>query len=95
MYKEYADIKLQMKYLESKADELKVKMIQELRTIDGEKVENEYGKFSIGRRNNWTYSTKLEAKKQDIKVMEIEEQEKGVAKLKVTEFVTFKEIKND
>ncbi len=95
MYKDYADIKLQIKYLEAKADEIREKMIKELLTMPENKVENEYGRFAIGRLNNWTYSSKLESLKADIKSKEIDEQEKGIAKLKVTEFITFKEVSND
>jgi len=95
MYKDYADIKFQIKYLESKADEIKEKMIKELLTMPDNAVSNEYGRFAIGRRNNWTYSPKLESLKADVKSKEIDEQEKGVAKLKVTEFITYKEPKNE
>lgn len=95
MYKDYADIKVQIKYLEAKADEIKENMIKELLTMPDNRVENEYGRFAIGRRNNWTYSPKLESLKADVKSKEIDEQEKGIAKVKVTEFITFKEVAND
>lgn len=95
MYKEYADIKLQIKYLESKADELKVKMLEELKSAPENREVNEYGSFTIGRRNNWIYSKKLATLAMELKAKEIDEQEKGIAKVKVTEFISFKEPSND
>lgn len=95
MYKEYADVKFQIKLLETKVEELKTTLLEEIKKTGEDKVENEYGKFTIGRRNNWTYSPKLTTLGNEVKSKQIDEQEKGIAKVKVTEFISFKEISNE
>lgn len=90
LYKEYADIKAKMKELTEKEDFLKKTILAELDKNGVEKVETTVGKFTVAKRKNWVYSDNIVALKENMKIAEIEEQEKGIAKAEITKYLMFK-----
>lgn len=95
IYKEYAELKAQKKILEEREDELKTKILLDMREKDVEKLDNPYGHFSLCIKKKWLYSRKLQKEEEALKIAKIEEQESGKAKSEETEYITFKPNEND
>ena len=92
MYKEYADLKLQLRILEAKEAQLKLAILSDLHKQKVDKIEGDYGKFTICQKKRWTYSRKLQKFEEDIKIQKIEEQESGKAKSEDSEYVMYKPL---
>lgn len=98
-------INLLMKQLREVADakkeiELKEKVIKEslLEAMKAERkdsVPSDYGTATIARRTYYTYSDVVKSLESKVKEKKIEEEEKGVAEPKVTEYILFKEPKSE
>lgn len=88
-YREYADIKREIKFLELREAALKEAIIADLSSQKLSKVEGEFGKLTVAVRKVWIYSKKLTKLKEDLKLKEYEEQEKGVAKAKESPYLKF------
>lgn len=91
LYKEYAEIKQRQKELSDQEDFLKKTILAELDKNKIDKVETQFGKFTVAKRKNWIYSERVDALKESVKLAEIEEQEKNIAKVKLTTYLMFKE----
>lgn len=87
LFKEYADVKHQIKALEEKEYALKEILLAELEPI--RVAETIWGKFSTATRKSYTYSEKVTALEDKVKIVKVEEQEKGIAKLKETPYLIF------
>lgn len=92
IYKEYADVRHELEVLETKRDYLKNEILRDLKRQKVDKVEGEYGKFTVCQKKNWIYSKKLSALEENLKIQKVEEQEKGIAKAEVTEYITYKPV---
>lgn len=89
----YAQVKMQMDALSKEADELKGEITEEMVHQGVAKDETPYGTFSIQSRTTWTYSEKVQKMSDALKVEQINEQEKGIAKPKVSETLYYKASK--
>lgn len=82
-YKQYAEIKQQIKELEQQAKQLQDELFADLIEIDGNKLETDHGTFSIMYRTSYTYSSELTEKekavKKKLKEMKAKEELSGVA----------------
>lgn len=90
LLKEYAELKGVIKNLEDQQKALQVKILEEFEKNRVEKADTTYGKFFIAKKNNYTYSDNVLFLKDKVKLAQIEEEEKGIAKLKVTPYLLFK-----
>lgn len=82
------------KQLEVKEKALKDALLEEFKKSNTEKDGLEgVGSFSIARRSSWVYSDVVSKLEDDIKIKKDEEQRRGVAEEKVTEYILFKEVK--
>ena len=92
MYKEYADIKFQMKVLEEREAQLKAAILEDFKNRKVTKEESEYGKFTMSEgRKKWIYSSKLQNMEMELKTKKKDEEESGKAKVELGEsYLTFK-----
>ena len=59
------------------------------------KAEYAFGKFALATRKSYTYSPKITDLEEKVKLAKLKEQEKGLAKVKETPYLIFKENKDD
>lgn len=82
----YAEIKKQIKILESQAKEIESEVIKTIDDVEGKdkKIETTYGKFQLMSYVRWEYSPELKDKedlvKEQIKLMKHKEESGGIAK---------------
>lgn len=88
-YKEYAAIMAKISDLEKERDELKGVLIEKLKDEPENKKKFDWGNFTLAFRKNWSYSDKVKAMEEKVKIAKDKEQKKGIAKATVTEFVMF------
>jgi hypothetical protein len=74
---EYEQIKLNIKTLEAKADELKEIILPEVEV--GKKYEATEGSFEVKSKALWRFSPRVEEMKKSVKEVEAEEIAKGIA----------------
>ena len=92
--KKYAELQARIKGMELMRDQLKEEIIEELHKDKLEKVESEYGKFTISARRSYTYTESVKKLEEKVKLAKIKEEEKGLATPKVTEYLTFTPVKD-
>jgi hypothetical protein len=76
-FKQYADLKFQMKVLEDSIKSLQGSIIEEVES--NPEAGKEFGVFTVVKKTKWIYSSKIQKMKEDIKLKEIDEQDKGIA----------------
>lgn len=88
LLKEYADLKVSEKATTERLEFLKPLIVEEMRKIDADKVETEFGNFTVGSMTRWQYSPA---------VTDLQEKEKatGQAKQIVSTVLRFTGIKAD
>lgn len=91
--KKYAKLQEQIKDLELQRDGLKQVIIEELHKDKLDKVESDYGKFTISYRTSYTYTPKVDALVEKVKLAKIKEEEQGLATACTTEYLTFTPVK--
>lgn len=89
----YAILREKMKLLEREEGELRIKILENLKENNLEKVDSGFGSFTIAKRLSWKYSEKVKALEEKIKISKDKEQKKGIAESSETEYLLFKEIK--
>jgi hypothetical protein len=57
------------------------------------KVPSDYGTFTIAHRTSYIYTEAVKKLEEATKLKKVEEEEKGLAEEKVTEYILFKEVK--
>lgn len=92
IYEQYATIRKQIASLETLEADLKLKLIEDMKTKNSVKEELPFGRFSIKTRKNYTYSPAIKELEDAVKIKKIEEVEKGVAVMSETQYVEFKEV---
>lgn len=92
-YKEYAKLQEQIKSLEEKRDSLKVGILKFLEKEGTVKEWTSYGTFTQANRVSYTYSDKVTALVEKVKLAKVREEEKGIAKASVTTYLVFTPIK--
>lgn len=92
MLEKYAKIMIQIKELESLAEEIKPQVLEEVLSKDDQKAETLYGKFSIMKRKTWTYPEEVKTKEQEYKVAKAKAESEETATYTVNETLIFKAI---
>jgi len=91
--KQYATLQSQIRDLELQRDALKEVIMDSLHKERLDKVESDYGKFTLSHRVSYTYSEKIEKMNERIKLAKVREEENGTAQERITEYLTFTPIK--
>lgn len=89
LLKNYSEVKKQIKELEVKADELQPLVLAELTSAGVDKVESEFGTFSITERNKWTYPDYVKSAEKKFKDEKKKAEENGDAKSEKVKGLTF------
>ena len=89
LYAEYAALKADKIVLETSMDAIKEQIIADLNTRKVEKEVTVYGTFTRSNRTTYKYSDKVTALAEKLKIAKIKEEEKGIAKPSVTEYLVF------
>lgn len=89
LYRQYAALMEQMKLLEDEKETLKTEIISQLGKEGTDKVETDWGKFTIAGRKSWKYSDKVLALSERVKLAKIREEEKGIATSTETKYLVY------
>jgi hypothetical protein len=89
-YERYAEIKKTIKALQDEEDTIKAFIMKDFKENDIDKVAFEFGKFSQASRVSYKYSDKVNTMQEKIKLAQLKEQEKGIAKQVVSHYLTYK-----
>lgn len=89
---EYALIKSKIKEFKKREDELKPLVLKQV-ILNGKPIKNDLGTYIETRVPVYEYSDELKAKIEEIKILQEDEKESGVAKVKERIQLTFKPIK--
>lgn len=79
IYKQYADLVAQANMLDYQITELKTKIVEDMKSRDA-------------KSEKLSYSNNIKELENSVKIAKIEEEEKGIATVEMTEFLTFKGI---
>lgn len=91
IYRDYAEAKQAIKDLETKADFLKKAIMHDLEERGVKNEKKDFGSFSLVSKKSWKYTPAVEKLNEDLKILQLEEQEKGIAKESVSHYLMFKE----
>lgn len=91
----YAELSIQIKDLEAQRSALKPEIVEEFTSQGVEKLESDYGTFSVIRTSTWKYSKKTQKQAEELKIAQVREQEKGIAKATVNESIRFQAKKEE
>jgi len=89
IYAQLAKIQAQRKVLEAQEQEIKVAILTEMQDTDVTTVTNKYGKFTVSARNSYIYSEAVDKLMEKVKLAKYKEEKKGIAKAKVTTYLTY------
>ncbi len=95
LVKKYVAIREKREAIEAEEMELKSQILDNMVNNKIEKFESEYGNFTRSVKVSWKYSDKVADLKDKMKIREVYEQEKGIATSTETEYIMFKQNKNE
>ena len=81
------EIRKQMSALDAERKALSPQVIEMLETAGSTKLEGKAGVITLSERINFTYSKKVDDKKEELKVLKTSEEESGVAEMKTTKYL--------
>lgn len=87
LFKQYAALETKLKELESRKSELKEKILASLEADKLTKAESVFGTFTRATRTSYTYSDKVKALEEKANLAKLQEQQKGIAKAKYTQYL--------
>ena len=58
-----------------------------------DKLESDYGKFTIAEKTSWTYTKEIEDMAEELKVAKIKEEQSGKAKPSAKEYLVYTPLK--
>jgi hypothetical protein len=91
---ELAVIALEKKQLALKEETIKNQLILEMKKVGTQKESFDFGSVSVGVRKSYTYSPVVTKLQEKLKIKMDDEVKQGVAEVKETEFITFREVKH-
>jgi len=95
LFKQYAALQSKIAALEEEKGMLKEEIVAGLKKESMDKVETNFGKFTIGRSTSWKYSEAVEKIAEKLKLTKVKEEQKGIAQPSVSEYLVFTAPKND
>lgn len=88
LYKDLATLQAKRKELEAKESLVKLAILEQMEKEGAETITNTYGKFTVSHRTSYTYTDAVAKLAEKVKLAQIKEVEKGIAKPKVTTYLT-------
>lgn len=89
-FAQYAKIKHQIKELTAEAKELEPEIVSGMVELGVDKVKTEFGGFTLTTRKTWSYSEKVTALEEQVKVLKAQEESGGVATFEEKKGLMFK-----
>lgn len=93
LLKKYATLREKIAELEAQESALKAEIMEAMG--EEKKVDSDYGTFTKAFRKSWTFSDKVKAIEEKLKIQKFTEQEKGIAACTETPYLVYKPIKED
>lgn len=90
LLKQYVSLDHKFKELEEQKSLLREQIIADFRKNKIEKVDSDYGSFTICQKKNWKYSDKIVLLENKVKIAKNREQEKGIAVISLTDYLMYK-----
>lgn len=84
---ELAAIAVQLKELEDKERALKLQIMSEMKAEGVDTYKSDVGTVSHVTRKSYTYSEAVDKLNEQLKLKKVEEEERGIADVKITEYV--------
>lgn len=91
----YYDLEITFRRLEIEKQLLRDKIVTDLKKNKLDKVESDFGSFTVCEKKNWKYSGKVKSMEDKVKIAKDKEQKKGIAKVSITEYLLFKEREDE
>jgi len=79
VFKQYAELDQKIKGLKDEQAKIKPKLMEELETVEGQKLTNNLGMFTMYDQPTWKYSEETTALMNVVKAIQEKEKEDGVA----------------
>jgi hypothetical protein len=95
LFSEYADLDAEIKALEAKKVALKIKIMYEMENDGETKTTTPFGTFTRASRKSYEYSEAVDKIAEKLKVAKTKEEQKGIAKVKETEYLVFTTAKDE
>lgn len=95
IYAEYAELELELKALTEKKEELRERILEEIKSSGAEKVETDVGKFVMATKVTWTYPEKVTKLEERLKLAKVDSQKRGTAKATEKNYLTFFSKQNE
>lgn len=92
LLREYAALEIEYKEIEARRSNLRDAIVQRMVKDKLDKVESDFGMFTVGRRASWTYTDAVKKIEDRLKIAKTKEQQKGLAKSSETEYLVYKPI---
>lgn len=90
LLKEYAFVRINLRALEAEEELLREKILDSLLKEQLDKVESVYGDFTVAKKVAWEYTDKVKKIEERLKITKAKEQDRGIAKSKVINYLLFK-----
>lgn len=84
---ELATVAAEIKTLKAKEEELKLKIMGEMKAAGVDTYKSDFGTVSHVTRKSYTYSPEVAKLNEALKLKKVEEEERGIAEVSVTEYV--------
>ena len=89
----YQDLELEYRAMTIKRDTMRTLIVEEMQKAKIDKAETDFGKFTVGARSTWEYTDKVKKLQEKVKIAQVKEQQKGTAKMNVTHYLVYGEVK--
>lgn len=90
IYKKYVTFEEKFKEMEAKRKELREALVDQMKKDKIEKMETEFGSFTVCKKVTWVYSSVIKQLEESLKIKKIKEQEKEIAEKSESEYLLFK-----
>ena len=89
LYQQLAMAQAKRKEMEAQEAQIKLQIIEQMEASGEMQVVTEYGKATVSHRTSYTYSEKVSAMAEKLKLAKVKEEQKGIATPSVTTYLTF------
>lgn len=89
LLKKYANIEAKLRTLEEERLAFRAQILSDLQKNKLDKVQSDYGSFTVSSRKTWTYSDTVTALAEKLKITKSKEEVKGIAKATINEYLLF------
>ncbi len=90
LLEQYAALDAECRHMEELKIRLRSQILADLELNHMEKVESDYGSFTVAHKTSWVYSPAVTKIEEKLKIARHKEQTKGLAKAEVSSYLLFK-----